>query len=185
MKSASALCIFAALALVSFALMASGKAADDGSPAEPRIAVLRQGAVWVWQPGARFAPVPHSEGADRASFSPDGRFLAVHKRIGELWLVDLRGGRSWLVAKDRVEPEIAWAPAGSRLAYIRGHSLWVVPCGPAGPVDWGMAAPEAEQFAWSDDGSRLFVATSAWSPPPAVTPPAPPAPPPPAPAAPK
>lgn len=145
---------------------------------KPLVAVVREGAVWARLAGERFAPVSNTEGADRAVFSADGRFLAVHKRNGELWLIAPGGEQSWLLAKDRVGPDMAWSPKGERLAYIRAGALWVVPCGPAGPKDWSLAASEAERFAWSPDGNRLYVATPTWVPPPPPAPaPHPPGPP--------
>ncbi|WP_133121340.1 hypothetical protein [Kyrpidia spormannii] len=132
-------------------------------PQRPLVSVIREGAVWVLQAEGRFAPVPKTEGADRAIFSPDGRFLAVHRSEGSLWLTTPDGRKGWLLAKDRVSPDMAWSPTGGRLGYIRSGALWVIPCGPEGPSDWSLAAPEAERFAWSSDGNRLYVATPAWS----------------------
>ncbi|WP_170099956.1 hypothetical protein [Kyrpidia spormannii] len=141
----------------------AGGPVEAQKPQRPLVSVIREGAVWVLQAEGRFAPVPKTEGADRAIFSPDGRFLAVHRSEGSLWLITPDGRKGWLLAKDRVSPDMAWSPTGGRLGYIRSGALWVIPCGPEGPSDWSLAAPEAERFAWSSDGNRLYVATPAWS----------------------
>ncbi|MDI3327848.1 MAG: hypothetical protein QJR06_04800 [Alicyclobacillaceae bacterium] len=157
-----------ALAICALAGPFSGPAAGafhgraQGDWEAPRVAVIREDAVWTVRAGGRFAPLPHSRGADRALWSPDGRYLAVHKRDGSLWVIAAEGGRSWLVARDRVDPHIAWAPRTDRLAYVRGCDLWVVPFGGAGPEDWTLAAADVDRFAWAHDGERLFVSTPAW-----------------------
>jgi Tol biopolymer transport system component len=164
----------AAATLVALAALAGGAA---GSPASGRIVYVAPTSVTG---PARYAIAV----ADLASatcrrlrllgagnwppiLSPTGVHVATVQRgrgesaLTQLRVVDLRGGRSRLVAAWRrgLAFDAAWSADGRRLAYSDGRRLSVV--GRDGRGRRSVTRANATEIAWSPDGARLaFAATT-------------------------
>jgi TolB protein len=116
------------------------------------------------------APIRLTDGPGDAShpvFSPDGRWVAYYRIIGEqrdIWIISSEGGQP-LQFTDNDAPDIqpAWSPDGSMLAFVsergEGPQIWAAhisegksagPCTQVTHEDFGAVAP-----AWSADGSMI------------------------------
>jgi WD40 repeat protein/class 3 adenylate cyclase/DNA-binding SARP family transcriptional activator len=106
-----------------------------------------------------------------ASFSPDGKQLALGKADGTLSIVDSKTGevlQTWQAHKGSIE-DIAWSPDGKRLATTNGLT-WYSTLGDATTKIWDASTgkllkeireDKADGFSrtiWSPDGSRLVTA---------------------------
>jgi eukaryotic-like serine/threonine-protein kinase len=137
------------------------------------LGVRKELALWI-QPldeGRPSGPprqlTDHDGNASHPAFSPDGRWIAYQRIIGEerdIWVVPARGGQSARFTDDpAADMHPAWSPDGSALAFAsereEGSHLWVAPirdglaAGPARRI----AREDVQAFApaWSPDGTLI------------------------------
>ncbi len=129
--------------------------------------------LWLQPLGGRDAaaePVrltDHPGNASHPVFSPDGRWIAYYRIVGEerdIWIVPSSGGQPARFTDDPANDiHPAWSPDGSLIVFSSerggGIHLWVAPVrngGPAGPAKQ-LVAGDVSAYApcWSPDGSQI------------------------------
>jgi len=80
--------------------------------------------IWGWD-GKKFVMLVNAQGteAHQPAFSPDGRFMAYAERSNgdlNIWVKDLRSGRSHRVTFGTEDQEPAWSPDGTKLVFKQG-----------------------------------------------------------------
>ena len=126
------------------------------------------GQIWLLPAtGGNARPVTdaiHDSAQDLApSFSPDGRWIAFTARRpggAGIFLMASGGGpaRRLTVGSTYAEPESAWSPDSSRLAFIKGGAITVVDVstGAVSPVPIeGLKGGPIRHPVWSPDGRRI------------------------------
>ena len=116
--------------------------------------------LWTSMPGGEPVPVPGTEGARAARWSPDGRVLAYNIWSEGLYFINPDGsGKRLVVARgpDEVFSEPIWSPDGSKIAFLvltaSGSLIDIV-----GSVDGAresVPTEMAELWDWLADGSFL------------------------------
>ncbi len=108
--------------------------------------------------------------ASHPAFSPDGRWIAYYRIIGEerdIWVISARGGQPLRFTADPAsDAQPTWSPDGTMLAFIsdrqEGNHIWVAPIRdgrPAGSARMvSNAAVHAVAPAWSPDGTQIAFA---------------------------
>ncbi len=158
---------------VAFEVSESTGLAFDISPDGKTVAMDLLGQIWLLPAkGGKTRPVTDAisvPAQDLApSFSPDGRWIAfTARRPGGtgIFLMASGGGplRRLTVGSTYAEPESAWSPDSSRLAFIKsgGITLIDVSTGTVSPVPIsGLKGGPVRHPIWSPDGRRIaFVAT--------------------------
>ena len=94
-----------------------------------------------------------------SSWSPDGRFLALATRGGDIFVLALGGEPEPFLATEFVERTPMFSPDGRFLAYVSDetgrHEVYVRPFpGPGGK--WALSTDGGSWPVWSKDGRELF-----------------------------
>lgn len=81
--------------------------------------------IWGWNGVGfvRLVSIPTGRELHQPAFSPDGRFIAYAERLNgdlNIWVKDLRSGRSWKVTFGTEDAEPAWSPDGTKLTFKQG-----------------------------------------------------------------
>ncbi|HTY64327.1 MAG TPA: protein kinase [Acidobacteriota bacterium] len=132
--------------------------------------------LWIWdvvngelvEPPRQITDNP--DNAAHPAFSPDGRWIAYYRIIGEqrnIWVTSSMGGPQYQFTDDRADDfHPAWSPDGSELAFVSERAgtdhIWVgrvkegKPLGPLQQLTSGRL--EAMFPTWSPDGRLLAFA---------------------------
>jgi TolB protein len=140
-----------------------------------RIAYVSAGQVWEWSDGATHPLTPGGQRLEGASYSPDGKLIAVSE-VGEnhsdVLVLDARGARLRQLTRNWSNVSVqdsawgrkpVWSPDGDRIAYVtdlgrNDMSLWVVPAGGGqarAVYRLGIGSAGLDWPSWSPDGKKI------------------------------
>jgi WD40 repeat protein len=134
--------------------------ADLDRAGERLVAADVSGALGVWSV-ARAQPVWTRPGPYRAALSPDDRWIAAADHAGGLTLLAMADGAPGPGAVvDEPVATLAWSPDGRRVA-AGGQGGGLALLSVDGATARARAAARVRRLAFSDDGTRLAVASDA------------------------
>jgi Ca2+-binding RTX toxin-like protein len=129
------------------------------SPDGTQVAFATTGGLVVAQADGSSSQVVDTDVGANPSWSANGSWIAF-ERDGAIWLVHPNGADpTQVLSGDPGYRFPQWAPAGDRLAYVRGHELDVVTVGER-PQTLLAGVDSESPPRWSPDGTQLAVAAN-------------------------